>query len=371
MPAKAAAVSESMAEDIELTEEEKTSLAAEEAGTEAPAQPEPQPQQQAEPAAKEAPPPKKEKSVPMERMDALNERLKATEQQLAETQVYRERWARLEERQKQAQEAANAARAAEEAAKQRAMRPDPDLDPAGARAYDAEQRAIAAEQRVMALEQQWQQTQVQSQAQNANLEMQSWLAFQVPQARATVPDYDTRVDYSRAARTAWWSRTFEFPDGHQIQLFPLDVAQNITQNEELVLLNRAKQLGLPIGMVVNALSDMWGYQQWANQRNGNALPPPQQMATNGQARPAAPAQLLPSGNEKLAQIERGQAVQGLGRVPSGESTAGLAWQTMSAPEFKAFVAQMPEDQYLQMLGNTQYGKDFEKRISMIDMTEAA
>jgi hypothetical protein len=349
-----------MEEDVALTPEEQAELQAEE--TEQP---------QAEPAAPEQPaeqPPKgkkkTEESVPYERFDQINQQLKQLQEENTRNAEYRERWARLEERQKQAVEAQAQAQQLAEQAKLQAERPDPNLDPTGARAWDAEQRALRAEQQIQQLSAYVQQNAQQSQAQNATYEMQNWLAFQVPQARSNIPDYDTRVDYSRWARTAWWARVFDMPDGRKVQLFPPEQAQNITQNEEMVLLARAKQLGIPIGMVVSALSDSWGYQQWLTeqqQRNGNGAAP----------RQAAQPQVMPSANERLDQIQKGQAVQGLGRVQSGERNAALAWQTMSNSEFKAFVGNMPEDQYLIMIQDPRFGKQFEKRVGDIDMTEAA
>lgn len=384
MAKKAAAISESMEDDVALTEEEQAKLAAEESGEQPVPQPASAPEPEAElpklgqvPAAAQPAAKKHEEAVAWERFEQVNERLKAAEKQLAESNTYREKWARLEERQQLAKEAGEVARIAEEAAKRAAEAPDPNLDPVGHRAWQAEQRAIKAEQRIEAIEKQWQETQAQTQQQNATFEMQNWLALQVPQARTVIPDYDTRVDYSRAARTAWWSRTFEFPDGSQIQLFPPDVARNITQNEELVLLNRAKQIGIPIGAIVTALSDTWGYQQWlaqaqqqAGQQNGNSTV---RQAQAPQAYPAvrqaAPAQVLPAASERLDQIQRGQAVQGMGRVASGETNQPMAWQQMAAQEFKAFVGNMPEDQYVQMIQDPRFGKAFEKRVGEIDLTD--
>jgi len=356
-----------MEDDVALTEEEQSALQAEE--TEQP-QPQPQPQEEPQPEAQAQPPKgkKHEESVAYERFDQVNQQLKQATEDAARNAEYRERWARLEERQKQAHEAQQQVIAQAEQAKYLAERPDPNIDPAGARAWDAEQRAIRAEQGLVQLNNWVQQNYQATQAQNANYEMQNWLAFQVPQARANIPNYDERVDYARAARAAWWGREFDVADGRggvmRVPLFPPDQAQLITQNEEMVLLNRAKQLGIPIGSVVSALASSWGYEAWKaqqQQQNGNGAAGP---------RPVQP-QVMPSANDRLDQIQRGQAVQGLGRVQSGEQNGALAWQTMNNAEFKAFVGNMPEDQYLTMIQDPRYGKRFEKRVGEIDMTEAA
>jgi hypothetical protein len=78
---------------------------------------------------------------------------------------------------------------------------------------------------------------------------------------------------------------------------------------------------------------------------------------------------MPSGNERLEQIQRGQAVQGLGRIQSGEAPAAQGWQTMNNDEFKSFVANMGEDQYIEFVRDPRFGKQFERRVSMIDMVE--
>jgi hypothetical protein len=357
-----------MEEDVELTQEEQAQLEAQETG-EPEVQPTPAPE--AEPElpkvgqvpAQAKPAKKHEETVAYDRFEQLNERLKQTEQRLVETETYRERWARLEERQRQAQEAAQRMAEAEAQAKLAKLRPDPELDPQGARIWDNEQRALRAEQRVVQLEQQFQQLNAQGQVRDANFEMQNWLAFQVPQARSRFQDYDTRVDYARAARAAWWSSSFQLPDGRQVQLFSPEMARDITAREELVLLQRAKELGIPVADAVVRLSDTWGYPQWLAQQQQAVAP------QNGQARQAASAQLLPSGAERLQQIQRGQAVQGMGRVASGETNAPTAWQTMSPLEFKTFVGNMPEDQYVRMVQDQRFGKQFEKRVSEIDLTD--
>src|SRR5215472_1258526 len=292
MPAKkTAAISPSMEEDVELTQDEQAELQAEE--TEQPAQ-EPAPQQAEEeprlpelPGAKPKAGKKHEETVAYDRFEQVNERLRAAEQQLSEAQSYRERWARLEERQKQAAEAQQRMAYAEEQARYAAQRPNPELDPVGARAWDAEQRAIRAEQGLAQMQQQLQTLNQQGQVRDANYEMQNWLSFQVPQARMRYQDYDTRVDYARAARAAWWASTFQLPDGRQVQLFTPEVAREITAREELVLLQRAKELGIPVADAVVRLSDTWGYPQWAQQqqRNGQA---------NGAVRRAPNPQLMPS-----------------------------------------------------------------------------
>ncbi|HKD45406.1 MAG TPA: hypothetical protein VKD24_07085 [Candidatus Angelobacter sp.] len=367
MAAKAAAVSSSLEDDVALTQEEQAALQAEE--TEQPVESEPQPQE--EPSQQGLKPieggkkgQRPSEAVPFDRFEAVSTQLRNAEAQLAQANEYRERWARLEERQKQAQEASEMARQAEALARAQRERPDPTIDPVGARAYDAEQRAIRAEQGLGQVQQQLQWLNQQGQQNQVTNDMQNWLAFQVPQGRQRYQDYDTRVDYARAVRYGLWNSTFQTPDGREVQFFPPDVAREITAREEFLILQRCKDLGIPVADVVARFSDMWGYQGWLQQAQAQ-----QAQNGNGAVQQAAPAQVLPSGNQRLQQIERGQAVRGLGRVQSGETNQANAWQTMSNAEFKAFVGNMSEDQYLTMIQDPRIGKMFEKRVGDIDLTD--
>jgi hypothetical protein len=136
----------------------------------------------------------------------------------------------------------------------------------------------------------------------------------------------------------------------------------------MVLLQRSKELGIPVADAVVRLSDSWGYPQWLAQAQQQQAAAAQQNG-NGAVRQAQQPQVMPSANERLEQIQRGQAVQGMGRVPSGETNAAMAWQTMSPIEFKTFVGNMPEDQYVQMIQDPRFGKAFEKRVGEIDLTD--
>jgi hypothetical protein len=134
----------------------------------------------------------------------------------------------------------------------------------------------------------------------------------------------------------------------------------------MLLLQRAKEIGVPVVDAVVRLSDTWGYPAWAAQQNGNGALP-----QAGAVRRAGTPQVMPSGTDRLDNIQRGQAMQGLGRVQSGETNGRLAWESMPNDEFKAFVANMPEDTYLDMIQDPRIGKAFERRVSNIDLTDLA
>lgn len=360
----AAPVSEALDETDQLTTEEQAALD-QEAGETAPVA---APPEEAKPEAEgdlkqlpEQPTPKKhEKVVSYDRFDEVNTLNKDLRRQLEEMAPIRERWARLEERQKMAQEARAAAEAAQAEAQRRAEEPDPNIDPVGHRAWRAEQIALQAQQQNAQLQNYIQQFTQQRQVVDQNTDMNMWLNYQVPLARQIVPDYDARVDYARATRAGMWSRVYDLPDGRRVQLFSPEDAAKITEGEEVVLTTRAKMMGIPLHLVVNTLADSWGYKPAAPANgvvaNGNGAVPRQ-----------VTPQVLPSGNERLEQIQKGQAVQGLGRTQSGEAPANQAWQQMDSAEFKVFVGNMPEDQYIEMVRDPRFGKQFERRVSMIDM----
>jgi hypothetical protein len=344
---------EALEEGDKLTPEEQAQLDAEDTDTSL-SKPPPPP---AEPEGGELKPlgKKHEKAIPYERFDELNVLNKELKRQLDELNPVREKWARLEERQKVAAEQRAAQEAAEAEAKRQREQPDPEIDPVGYRLWHSEQTT----QQLLAQNQQFQQQLNQFMQQRAavdqNTDMNMWLNSQVPLARSLVPDYDNRVDFARATRTGMWSHVYDLPDGRKIQLFNPEDAAKITEGEEVVLTTRARMMGIPLHMVVNTLADLWGYKGAAN---GNGTAPRQ-----------VTGQLMPSGSERLEQIQRGQAVQGLGRTQSGESPAAQGWQTMSNEEFKLFVGNMGEDQYIEMVRDPRFGKQFERRVSMIDMVE--
>lgn len=300
---------------------------------------------------------KHESSVTYERFDELNQLNKQLKQQLDELNPIREKWARLEERQKIAQEAQAAQQAAEAEAKRRAEEPDPIIDPVGHRLWKTEQIMAQQAAQNAQLQQRLEQFVQQRQQVDQTTDMNLWLNSQVPLARSLVPDYDARVDFARQTRAAMWSKVYDMPDGRKVQLFNPEDAMKITQGEELVLTQRARMMGIPLHMVVNTLADSWGYQPMngAVPANGNGAP---RQVTG---------QVLPSGNERLEQIQKGQAVQGLGRTQSGEAPAAQAWQQMNAEEFKLYVGNMSEDLYIDMVRDPRFGKQFERRVSMIDM----
>lgn len=317
-----------------LSDEEKAAAAAEEKGEVVePVETEETEQQTAEPAetaegkGKGKPP----KVIPYDRFQEVVEERNQTrlklEQIERENAQSRENWARLNERQKLADEAQQRAQQAAAAAERAAQRPDPDVDPAGARAWDAEQRAIAAEQRVGQLE---------TFVNNRSTELQGWtqqqqMAGYVQQVantgRQRHADWDSRVDFARAERAKFWMSV-----GHNEEN-----ARNIVANEEKALIQSAATNGADLVTAVANMTSQWGYK-------------------------APNAGLRQNGSTKLDQIAAGQKVQGLGRTQSAESPAQLPWQQMDEAAFASYIVGLEDSDYLEMTKN----KDFNKRVLALD-----
>jgi hypothetical protein len=330
-----AAAEHAFGEDAGMTEEEQAALAAEEAGAETPAA-------EADASAAEGtqPPAKTQqdsKFVPRER---LNELIAERD----ELKQYRERFVRLEERANIAREAAQQAQAAEEAARRAKERPDPEVDPAGARAWDAQQEATAAKQQVSELKAELDQMRQQTGAGFQQSELQNWLSNQIGLARSRVPNYDAQVDSLRDKRAAFWGKWF-----------PEDAARKIVKSEEDLLVMRTRELNMPLETIVRSLAELWKNEPGSGALNG--------ANGNGTVRREPSAQTA----QKLDQIQRGQAAQGLGRIQSGDNGGRLQWQAMGHDEFQAFVAAMSDEDFIEHSTDKTNGKQFNKKVAELDL----
>ncbi len=273
------------------------------------------------------------KVVPYDRLaEVIGERnqLRQTQEQMArELADQREKWGRLEERQKLANEAQQRAQQAQAAAERAAQRPDPDVDPAGARAWDAVEDAKAARAEVQRLTEFVNGRSQELQGWTQQQQMAGYVQQAATRGRMQHSDWDARVDFARAERTKMWMGV-----GHSEE-----AAKRIVANEEMALVTSAAQSGADLVPVIANMTTQWGYK------------PP---AANGNARA--------NGNVKLDQISAGQKVQGLGRTQSAESPAQLPWQTMDDTQFANFIVGMDDNDYIEMTRN----KEFNKRVTQLD-----
>lgn len=266
----------------------------------------------AKPAVAKAP-------IPHERFEEVNGRMKKAEQEATEL---RDRWARMDERRKQAQEIEERARATADAAKLQAQRPDPDVDPQGARIFDLTQRVEQLTQQVPQLQQNFQQTTQQFQQDRALNELRSWTQNDINRVKTVHPDYDAAYNHLRQTRIDLNVKLGYSPEA----------AAQMWNLEELAYTQQARQNGVSIAEFGYAMAGAVGYQ-------------PPQAAPNGNG--AAHANGAPNGAQRITQLQNGQKVQGLGgKVPSAESDSTSNIKMMNAGQFAEWLETMNEEQFI-------------------------
>lgn len=321
------------AEPEKPAEPTEPAKAAEPAVEAAPAEPTAEAEPVAEPAVEPArePKPGSAQARIRELVAERNAALQDQAAKAAEAQELRERWARLEERQQIAAQLAQ-----QEAAKQQQQaevrqiaidRPDPAVDPMGAELFDTKYKLGLIEKQQQALLQhvqaQQQQTQSQVQLQALSGYIQNDLAY----AKQQYPDYDAAAKYASEARVAFW-------EGLGV---PPHVAKQRVQAEALAIAGEAFQNGQSASKVYRDLAYQWGFK------------------------PEADAKVAPK--EKLAQVQRGQQVQGLGNVPNAIETGDTSIAELTAAQ----IADMPDEQFLKLNSDPKTGPIFRKRLQQLEL----
>jgi len=328
-------------EEDQLTAEEQAAVTAEEAPPQvlpAPHLAPPPPEQAAPP---EAHPPKKklpEDSVTYDRFKEVNEENKRKDRELSEL---REKWARLEERSNLAREAQARYEQEQQAAATRAKtpeKPDPAIDPYGAQLWERDRQIEALGKRLeevtTGLGQTNQQLQQSSQLNDFNL----WLTNDITNYRARQPDYEQAASHARTARMGFW----------QSVGLPPEQAEAIVNNEALAIAYAAKQNGKSAAQAYYDAAKVMGYQ-------AGAAPAP-----NGAAPASAPA-APPTPQEKMAQLRKGQAAQGLSRAPVlDENNAN--WSALTAQQ----IADMDENDFVEALQDPQRAQQINKALERLE-----
>jgi len=327
-------------EEDQLTAEEQAAVTAEEAPPQvlpAPHLAPPPPEQAAPP---EAHPPKKklpEDSVTYDRFKEVNEENKRKDRELSEL---REKWARLEERSNLAREAQARYEQEQQAAATRAKipeKPDPAIDPYGAQLWERDRQIEALGKRLeevtTGLGQTNQQLQQSSQLNDFNL----WLTNDITNYRARQPDYEQAASHARTARMGFW----------QSVGLPPEQAEAIVNNEALAIAYAAKQNGKSAAQAYYDAAKVMGYQ-------AGAAPAP-----NGAPAPAPAAP--PTPQEKMAQLRKGQAAQGLSRAPVlDENNAN--WSALTAQQ----IADMDENDFVEALQDPQRAQQINKALERLE-----
>lgn len=304
------------AELAEGTEAGDTQQQATEQGQEAAATSETPP---AEGATQE--PPNKTGVVPYDRFKEVNDRYRATEKELNEQ---REKWARLDERTKQIKEAREQAERARAEAEQAAKRPDPALDPVGAELWDVRQQNQQLVAQFNQLNAQFQQQSQGLQQTTQQAEFTNWVNTEAERYDRQNPGYYDAATFAANKRMELWQKVGATPE----------LARDIVARESFFLTALARQSGKSFAPIVVELAQNWGWQNPAAQ-NGN-----------GAAKPAATGTAA-NNAQRLAQAQRGQAMQGLSRGSGGPAQAATAYKNYTPAQ----IAEMSDAEWFAVRKN--------------------
>lgn len=342
MPTAAAPTNQALLNEDEVLTQEDQQAIANEAEPAAPSPPQ-------APPAEEAPPPQvlpagqpgqpqkakktPEQAIPYERFKEVNEESKRKDRELADM---RERWARLEERSRLAQEAqANFERQQQADAEKARIptKPDETLDPYGAQLWERDRKIDALNQRLEQVATNIGQTTQQVQ-QSANLnDFNLWLTNDINSYRQRQPDYEQAAQHARQARVTFW----------QSVGLPPDQAEVIVNNEALAVAYAARQNGKSAAQAYYDAARTMGYQG------------------AGQTPETAAAPAPPSSQEKLAQLKKGQAAQGLSRAPILDDS-NANWSALSAQQ----IADMDENDFVEALQDPQRAIQINKALERLE-----
>lgn len=271
-------------------------------------------------------------AIPYPRFKEVNEAKRAAEQRLGEAEKerneLRERWARLDERRNQLTEAQQQANAQAQQARVAAERPDPTIDPLGAELFDLKQNLAQEQEARIALQNHYQQNvgnlaQTQQQA-----EFNGWVQYQAQAYSQQDPKYFDKAKYLADWRIGYWQKFGLSPDQ----------ARERVAAESILIAHEARQNGVNFAPIVAELAASVGWQDAPQQQQGN------------------------NNAQKLAQIQAGQRVQGLGHLPgsSGENTIG--YRNYSASQ----IANMSEAEFARAMSSAKSKKDIEYALAIAE-----
>lgn len=278
-----------------------------------------------------------EKLIPRQRLIDKQQELDAA---LTEAQKLREQWARLDERQVQAKQAREEAQRQAHAAEQAAQRPDPAIDPVGAKQWDHD-RAIeqmnAQLQQVGQFLNQFQQGYQQNQQEQ---EHQNRVVAEAQTYAREQPDYFDAANYLAKWRT--------------------DLYQKAGLNEQ-----QARELALREGnfwvSVMQQTGKHWPSFFYQAAQSLGYKP----AVANGNGRPVTPE--VSAAGRTLAQAAKGQALQGMNRIQPAGNEGKSRYAGMSAAD----IAAVPDGQWQRDWQNPQLRPEMEAALRRLDGIEGA
>lgn len=312
-----------------------------------------QPPEQAATEGKETPAQKRIQGLIDERRRKDEQITKLNEQLAAQQQA----WARLDERKKQMEELQAQAQRQAEAAREAAQRPDPDVDPQGARIWDLQQQLAQLAEAQRQRDAQFQQFGQQTQQQMAQRDVDMYLTTDYARVRAQKPDLDNAIEHLHQVRVRL-NKALGYGDEPIIQNGQVvrPSAEQLWNMERQAYVAQARQNGVSINEFAYEMAKTAGYQGAAPAANGN-----------GGVQPTVQPQVMPSGKERVAQLTQAQKMQGLGgKVAAAESDQYANIRSMPAAQFAVWLDQnLPDGEDLLALANdnpTLY-KVIEKRMA--------
>jgi len=303
---------------------------AEEVGEQPPAAPQTEPTSEETPPAVEpepvspTPPPVETapRTVPLSRFqEVINER-----------NQLREQWARLDERRRQAAEIEEAQRRAAAQAQQ-PVRPDPAMDPVGAELFDLRRAYGELATRFNEQGQALGQIQQGYQQNYQDAELNNWISHQVQQYAANEPTYMPVVNGFGNWRQEFWN---EMSGGSA------EFARTLIGGETKMVMQVSKAAGVNPGPILHKYGRVIeaGLKALAAEARNGAAPAPTRAAASNAGR-------------VLAQVAKGQGVQGLSRIPAAGGEARSRYRDMTNAE----LAVLPEGEFQAALANPQTRAD--------------
>ena len=320
--------------------EELAPIVPENAAEAAPAEAE-QPAAEAAPA--EAQPEAPSKTIPYERFQEINERRKAAEKTAAELQ---EKWARLDERSKQLREAQQAAQQQAEAQQRAAERPDPTVDPVGAELWDTKQAMAQMQSQFQQLQGQFAQQVTGLQQNQQQAEFNNWVDREAANYATQDPAYYDKARYAASKRMEFWQSLGATPE----------MSQELVARESFALAAMARSNGKHFPTIVSGLATGWGWQPQQPTQNGNTATPA-----------SSPAPAPTAAQQRLNQVQKGQTVQGLSRVPGAGTEAATTYRNYTPAQ----IASMTEAEFNAAMSDPKAKKDLMFAISQSEGVDPA
>ncbi len=282
------------------------------------------------PATTDQPSAQPERAIPYQRFqEVVSER--------NELRKYRDDWIRLNERQTQVKEAREAAERAAQQQQIAEQRPDPSIDPVGAKHWDYDRKIEQFEAWRQQQEQNYNQLQQGVQQNQQSTDFYNWVNAEAQAYMRQQPDYLDAARYAAEYRSKFWEELG----------LPPEQARQVVGWESQMLAQLSRQSGRPFGPAIYQLARQLGYSPQNGNGNGVTNVTPQAASQAGRI---------------LSQAARGQAMQGLSRAPSAGNEAKSRYRDMSPAD----LANLSEREWSAAMSNPETRRELEYAMQKAD-----